>query len=65
MQHGMNARITVLAHPARDVDKPPRVLVFGPPVAGGGAGVFVDLSYSAPRCQSDMLVLARTQPDDE
>ena len=35
MQHGMNARITVLAHPARDVDKPPRVLVFGPPSLGG------------------------------
>jgi hypothetical protein len=25
-----------LLDPARDVDKPPRVLVFGPPVAGGG-----------------------------
>jgi hypothetical protein len=37
----MNARITVLAHPARDVDKPPRVLVFGPPSFGGGAGVFL------------------------
>ena len=62
----MNARITVLAHPARDVDKPPRVLVFGAPVVGGGVRVFfADLSYSAPRCQSDMLVLAGTQPDDE
>ena len=31
---------SVRVPPARDVDKPPRVLVFGPPSLGGGAGVF-------------------------
>ena len=43
----------------------PRVLVFGPPSLGGVRVFFADLSYNAPRCQLDMLVLARTQPDDE
>jgi len=51
--------------PARHVNKRLPGVGVWLPVAGGVRVFFADLSYNAPRCQLDMLVLARTQPDDE